>query len=332
MEDQSMRLLLLLCLIPINWLCGRWLWAYVCRSAGVTRHEVRVRNWGISSVEARGKYMLHWLCQRSPHPRRTAAAIAAYQFGSAFPLAIAIGLNLFSLFTPFLEAAARWATIIAPCIIALVGISGLIYTKLLKKPDADYDRREAADGSKKLIPFADLLGPEHQGKKPTAKGVAKGIIKLAVVLGLFALILWGILEMTSKPQPEATPEQVGQVLAAEGYTPEDTTGSWKDPEAALEKVLHAETGTFSFDFFDLKTDKAAYALWKQIYGLVKEQMDTGDAVDSSSTYANVNLYSITQNGTYVAVIRVGSTVVYTGSTEGGREAVSQVLEAIGYPK
>ena len=34
MEDRSMRLLLLLCLIPINWLCGRWLWAYVCRSAG----------------------------------------------------------------------------------------------------------------------------------------------------------------------------------------------------------------------------------------------------------------------------------------------------------
>lgn len=331
MEDRSMRLLLLLCLIPINWLCGRWLWAYVCRSAGVTRHEVRVRNQGISSMEARGRYMMNWLCQRSPHPRRTAAAITAYQFGSAFPLAIAIGLNLLSFFTPFLEAAARWATIIALCIVAALGISGLIYTRSFKKPDEDYDRREADDGSKKLIPFADFVGPEHQGKKPTAKGVAKGIIKLAVVLGLFALILWSILEMTSKPQPEATPEQVAQVLAAEGYTAEETTGSWKDPDAMLEKVLHAETGTFSFDFFDLKTDKAAYDLWKQVYGLVKEEMDTGDAVDSSSTYANVNLYRIENGSTYVAVIRVGSTVAYAGSTVGDREAVSTVLEAMGYP-
>lgn len=164
----------------------------------------------------------------------------------------------------------------------------------------------------------------------------KGVIKLIVVLLLFGLLIWGILELTCKPKTPATSEQVWDAITAQGYDPQDITGSYYNHNSNFKNVLLKciafEKDDIHFEFFDFNNDNSSINIYSQAYSEIISKYNAAHSIEIEYRMANFTIYSLDSLGKYNVAIYVGNTAVYAYCDSENKLEINKILDAIDYLK
>lgn len=167
-----------------------------------------------------------------------------------------------------------------------------------------------------------------------AKWDLKGVIKLFVVLLLFGLFIMIVLELTTKPKDVATSEQVWDVIAAQGYEPQDITELYYNRDSnsknVLLKCIAFEKDDINFKFFELNSDNAAINIYTQAYQKISYKYNATHSIEIEHQMANFTIYSLDSLGKYNVAIYVGNTAVYAYCDSENKLEINKILDAIGY--
>lgn len=337
MHDPGVRLLYFLLLIPLSWLSTRWLWEMACRFAGVSRQDVWKYRASLQHRPHAGWFLWGWLTSRPLHSRKTKLFLRLYLVGMA-PSLIAAMLAVNGLFLRILDEILFYAGIFVPCVIAVSALAYVIYRR--KYPDAFTEKNSLVAAQREFFSFLknwiykkeiEPYPNRYRGSriKLVAQGVFSLLVVISVMVGLFLIIL-NASNPTKKP---VTSQQMWDVLASQGYQPQDITQEVWESGSNLNRALRArdEDGFyFLFNDFNEEGGGNAQSVYRQVCELSRKGRDLSAYQQSEQAQGNYAFYTLQGNGTYLVCARVKNTVIYGSIPEEHAEALQEIMISIGY--
>lgn len=333
MDENLIRLLYFLFLALLNRLSFHWIWNLACQSAGVTKQEVWRYRASIRHHKHTYRYLHSWLIGRSPNPKKTSRLLSLYSF-HAIPIVLCINLAVLGFSTDIFDEILKYAAIIMPFIIAAITIIGIFYQKSTKKTENDLpDKKKPLTEQIKfiltLIFEKDVNTSSKKYKGNTTKFIVVNTVKLVVMISIIIGVFFLTLYFFTNPKTLATTEQVWNVLISNGYEPLDTTELYLDTYSNLKQSIGVDTDNFHFEFFTFKSSRKAEQANTQIFSFIHEAKYS-PGIEYEESAANYSIYTLTVDGTYTILLRVGSTVVYAYAEEKNAATILNILQTIGY--
>ena len=156
------------------------------------------------------------------------------------------------------------------------------------------------------------------------------------MLLLFGILIFGILELTTKPKTPATSEQVWNTIVAQGYEPEDIADKYhsQDPESknSLLKCIAFENSDVHFDFFEFNSDSMAQNIYSQFHRKIVDNYNASHIIETENKQANFIIYTLDNGEKYNVAIYVGNTAVYAYCDSENKNEINKILDAIDYLK
>lgn len=181
-----------------------------------------------------------------------------------------------------------------------------------------------------------LSSPHYMSPVKPAKKDIKGFITLIVVLLLFGILIFGILELTTKPKTPATSEQVWNTIVAQGFEPEDIADKYhsQDPESknSLLKCIAFENSDVHFEFFEFNSDSMAQNIYSQFHRKIVDNYNASHIIETENKQANFIIYTLDNGEKYNVAICVGNTAVYAYCDSENKNEINKILDAIDYLK
>ncbi|MDR1564833.1 MAG: hypothetical protein LBS74_07740 [Oscillospiraceae bacterium] len=165
-----------------------------------------------------------------------------------------------------------------------------------------------------------------------AKWEIKDIIKLALYLVFLLGLIYIVLAATTVPKTLTTAERVWNVLAAQGYEPQDITQKYieRDENSALVKSIVIEKDDLRFEFFVFDNENNAIDLYGNARASIVLAKNALPNVEVSKKMANYCIYTLKAKGEYNVAIYVGTTAVYAYCNEENANEINKILDAIDY--
>lgn len=136
------------------------------------------------------------------------------------------------------------------------------------------------------------------------------------------------------PKEPATVEQVTEVLASQGYIPQDITERYykQDPDFKrnLIKCIAMQKDDIHFEFFTFTNRNGAINIYGQAHALLFQKKIGTSYVEHKTSVENYRIYTLKVDGTYNVAIYVENTAVYAYCDEENAGAISDILAEIGY--
>ncbi len=322
-------------LVPICWLCLRWVWELACESAGVKRQRVWRYLHGVHVSSCRGKRTARWLERRSPNPKRTRKLLYFYYIGMA-PAILCAFFAFVGTSTRLFDPILRFGAVVFPVLALVSVVAKICYGKrhpgsvvnqgnwnAFKEYLAYLRHRANRDG---VRPFQ----KKHGGGM--AKYIAVCVLKVAVAAGVLAGLFFLLVNLGT-PKTPATAQQAWEMLTEQGYEPCDITeqcqNAW-NAEQVLEQAVSVEGGGLRFDFYVMTDSKSAVSLWRQYNAHIRQNRYSRPNVEFQEKLANYQIYTIEANGEYTVNMRVDHTVVYAYCEEEEIAILQNMLKQIGY--
>ena len=179
-----------------------------------------------------------------------------------------------------------------------------------------------------------LSRPHYMSPVKPAKKDIKGFITLIVVLLLFGILIFGVLELTTKPKTPATSDIVWDTIVSQGYQPEDIADKYhiQDPESknSLLKCIAFENRDMHFEFFELNSDSMAKNIYSQFHRKIVDNYNASHIIETENKKANYVIYTLDNGERYNVAIYVGNTAVYAYCNSKSKNEINKILDAIDY--
>ncbi len=163
----------------------------------------------------------------------------------------------------------------------------------------------------------------------------KVILRAVIGFGVFFGIIFLLFAITGKPKPVATIEQVESVLTEQGYTPIDTTETWKDHmsediKPCLTEAVSIQVDDIDFTFFTFSDDNSAEGVRSYFSSWIWKNRFSTPNIEFSEGHANYLAYTLTAAGKYSLIVRIDNTVVFALSKEENASKILDIMCGIGY--
>lgn len=146
-------------------------------------------------------------------------------------------------------------------------------------------------------------------------------------LVVFLIFAWTV----STPKPEATIEQVDEAISKCGYQVLDRTNAYMQQNTSLEKAIGFVQDDIHFNFFIFDNRKSAENVYREGRSeLVRNYKREFPMIETSTTRANLAIYTLDSKGQYTVSIQVGNTAVYAFCNSENKAVINQILDDIGY--
>lgn len=125
-EAALIRIVYFLLLIPIHRLSLHWLWVQVCKTAGVTKQEIkeyRIENHQEINPQ---KKLYFWLVSKSSNPKKFKRLFTVYQFCTALSI-LCFSFAVFGCFTHAFDKVLDYIGIIMSGVPFVFGLAGVLY-------------------------------------------------------------------------------------------------------------------------------------------------------------------------------------------------------------
>ena len=162
----------------------------------------------------------------------------------------------------------------------------------------------------------------------------KGITILLIVISMFGLLIFGILELTAKPKTLAESDKVWDTIVSQGYQPEDITQQYhnQDHESKnnLQKCIYFENSDIHFEFFELNSNNMAQKIYSQFHRKIVDNYNASHIIETENKKANYVIYTLDNGERYNVAIYVGHTAVYAYCNSKNKNEINKILDAIDY--
>ena len=146
------------------------------------------------------------------------------------------------------------------------------------------------------------------------------------VMVSFLLAFTLLLSSCSSKTP-VTSEQFKTIMEENGYVVTDVSSSYDS--ALLSSMLIAVKDDYQVEFFEFTEEANA----SHSFGLNKgdaELLEDGNHVKTSASSGSYESYTITGDGEYYAIYRVGNTMVFAHVLEEDKDAINEAIKALNY--
>lgn len=159
------------------------------------------------------------------------------------------------------------------------------------------------------------------------------IIVIAIIMAVVAVlaIVAGVIFMgMNKEKTPITASEFSTTVQEKGFEVQDVSDMYGEYDH-IEKVIIAAKDNFSYqiEFYEMGDEDGAvnfYNTNKAIFELSKGN----SSAETSVSLKNYAKYTLSSGGKYMVVSRIDNTVVYVAVDSQYKDAVSEVLKAIGY--
>ena len=127
-EKAISRLIFFFFMMPMNWLACRWLWGIVCKTAGVTKQEVREYRKKTSHSIKPSRKIYPWLLNKSNNSKKFKRIFAVYVVCSS-PSLILFNLSLLGFMTSAFDTVLDYAGLATIGIVISVAFAGALYNR-----------------------------------------------------------------------------------------------------------------------------------------------------------------------------------------------------------
>lgn len=337
MENNFLRIIYFVLLIPVSHYCIKWLWTAACRSS--LKREEEVREYELENRNFKGQsYASSWIINTSPTPHKTLLIITLHSL-FFIPGPIAMGISVMACFVEPLISISKVLAIVMPCIYFPLLIIGLIYMKFSKEPDY-------SEADKKLPTSAMSLQLEgiaeewETGKRKRKFRYAPSNLPrlILVVIWTAAFLTAGIFFLTSslKNEPEKT-HAIDAIVIAEDVKPQleeqgmlifDDTTYYQNKWNSLTEAFTTHKGDVSMVFYffdDISVAEECYGYYVNKYHSTAKE---GTIINENGFVSYSEIYG----ESYWCVARFSNSVIEAHCTVDEIPIFEELIKSIGYYK
>lgn len=310
MRDEVVQLLFFALLLAVNQYCCRWIFAAVCRSAGMGPEQVVAYRKHLHLTERPYFHVSSRLITFSPDPAKTRRWLFLYQMNHV--------LLLFGMFFAVVGCMTRtfgW-------VLGLVGAVLAAFTAILTVAGVVYGRPRPARAADTA---ADR--PPH-GAKKVRRQYVDAAAKLVCAAGILGLALFMLGEMAPKTPPTA--EQVRAALTAQGYAPQEMGADELADYPGLTRYISAGDGQLQFSVYIFDDPGAARDTYERAHQRIVSQWMQSPFTDTVTQRSNYAVYTLQAGDMYAVAAYIGQTVVYGYCDLDHKEQLVRLLQEIGY--
>lgn len=154
---------------------------------------------------------------------------------------------------------------------------------------------------------------------------------IAIFIGGFLLLIFILSYAISDGQPKTplTYQNVITSISKMGYTPIDTTASYKLQDPHLNGSVTIETKKMHFDFFEFDNNDSADNAYSVACSQIRKYRSQ-DSMEGTEGYANYYMKDLRSNTMYYITIRVENTAIYAYCDREYTSELFRILKEIGY--
>lgn len=310
MRDEVVQLLFFALLLAVNQYCCRWIFAAVCKSAGMGPAQVVAYRKHLHLMERPYFHVSSRLTTFSPAPAKTRRWLFLYQLNHA--------LLMFGVFLAVIGCMTRtfgW-------VLSLVGAVLAAFTAILTVAGVVY-------GRPRPVRAADTAAdrPPHGAEKAYRQYV-HAAAKLVCAAGMLGLALFMLGEMA--PKAPATAEQVRAALTAQGYAPQEMGADELADYPGLTRYISAQDGQLQFSFYIFNDQGAARDTYERAHQRIVSQWMQNPYTDTATQRSNYAVYTLQAGDMYAVAAYTGQTVVYGHCNLDHKEQLVRLLQETGY--
>lgn len=162
----------------------------------------------------------------------------------------------------------------------------------------------------------------------------KGLkIFLAIAIPVILLIVVGLTLLVTTLFKEKTPitgEEFKNTMTAKGYGVADALAQFSEyPYVKKAYIAINLERTYQIEFYELENEDYAIDFYKNNKAQI-EKNKSSSAVQTNNSVNNHSKYTLSSNGKYGVVSRVGNTVIYLRVEDTYRDIVKDILKSIDY--
>jgi hypothetical protein len=148
-------------------------------------------------------------------------------------------------------------------------------------------------------------------------------LRLFAILPLLAVLVFCV-ACASRKEPISESEFKAIVEQA-GYTTHDVSDQFSETPA-ISRYIVAIKGDYQIDLIIGTSDSAAENMFNQL----KTEDEQGGGTKSSSVSGNKGRYTVSTSSNYYFGSRIGNTLVYANEESQYKEAIQEIVKALGY--
>jgi len=172
------------------------------------------------------------------------------------------------------------------------------------------------------------MGKELMKEHKINRVIRNNVMRKICIISFMILLLLS-LASCGKPKTALLADEFQSQVKEAGYAVVDISDQY--PDDAVEAVLIAlnEEDNYQIEFYVVPTESQAITAFD-------ENKDTFESEKgNSSSYSSVSLsnyskYTLTTNGQYYVISRIGNTFIYVLTTDTNKDAVNNTLKVLGY--
>ena len=162
----------------------------------------------------------------------------------------------------------------------------------------------------------------------------KGLkIFLGIAIPIILLIVVGVIILITtlfKDKTPLTAEEFKNTMTAKGYGVVDAASQFSGYSYIKKAYIAINTErTYQIEFYELENDEYATSFYNNNKAQI-EKNKSSNAVQTNNSVKNHSKYTLSSNGKYGVVSRIGNTVIYLQVADTYKDTVKDILKSIDY--